>query len=90
MKFHLAFISNFSISCYPQTFSVCFTGNTIFLHIGIRYTRTEFVSVYPYFMYMRKSGFPRGIESIEKVLNFKISFQDLEKVLKLAKICITY
>jgi len=27
-------------------------------------------------------GFPRGIESIEKVLNFKIGFQDLEKVLK--------
>jgi len=25
------------------------------------------------------AGFPRGIESIEKVLNFKIGFQDLEK-----------
>jgi len=25
------------------------------------------------------TGFPRGIESIEKVLDFKISFQDLEK-----------
>jgi len=25
------------------------------------------------------SGFPRSIESIEKVLNFKIGFQDLEK-----------
>jgi len=25
------------------------------------------------------SGFPRSIESIEKVLNFKIRFQDLEK-----------
>jgi len=34
------------------------------------------------------AGFPRNIESIEKVLNFKIGFQDLEKVLKLAKICI--
>ena len=33
-------------------------------------------------------GFPRGIESIEKVLNFKIGFQDLEKVLNLAKMCI--
>jgi len=31
------------------------------------------------------SGFPRGIESIEKVLNFKIGFQDLEKVLNFAK-----
>jgi len=29
------------------------------------------------------SGFPRGIE---KVLNYNINFQDLEKVLKLAKI----
>jgi len=29
-------------------------------------------------------GSPRGIESIEKVLNFKIGFQDLEKVLHLA------
>ena len=31
-------------------------------------------------------GFPRGIESIEKVLNFKIGFQDLEKVLNLAQL----
>ena len=30
------------------------------------------------------SGFPRGIE----VLNFKIGFQDLEKLLNLTKICI--
>jgi len=30
------------------------------------------------------AGFPRGIESIEKVLNFKIGFQDLEKVLNFA------
>jgi len=36
------------------------------------------------------SGFPRSIESIEKELNFKIGFQDLEKVLKLAKIRIWY
>jgi len=36
------------------------------------------------------TGFPHSIESIRKVLNFKIGFQDLEKVLKLAKICITY
>jgi len=35
-------------------------------------------------------GFPRGIESIEKVLNFEISFQDLEKVLNLAKMHIKY
>jgi len=34
--------------------------------------------------------FPCGIESIEKVLNFKIGFENLEKVLKLAKICIKY
>jgi len=34
------------------------------------------------------SGFPRSIESIEQVLNFKISFQDLEKVLNLAKMYI--
>jgi len=34
-----------------------------------------------------KVGFPCGID---KVLNFKIGFQDLEKVLKLAKICIKY
>jgi len=31
------------------------------------------------------AGFPRGIESIRKVLNFKIGVQDLEKVLNLAK-----
>jgi len=31
------------------------------------------------------TGFPRGIESIEKVLNFEIGFQDLEKVLNQAK-----
>jgi len=36
------------------------------------------------------SGFPRSVESIEKVLNFKISFQDLEKVLNLAKTYIRY
>ena len=36
------------------------------------------------------TGFPRGIESIEKVLNFKIHFQDLEKELNLAKMCIRY
>jgi len=36
------------------------------------------------------SGFPRGIESIEKVLNFEISFQDFEKVLNLAKMYIKY
>jgi len=34
------------------------------------------------------TGFPRGIESTEKVLSFKIGFQDLEKVLNLAKMCI--
>ena len=27
-----------------------------------------------------QTGFPRGIEGIEKVLHFKIHFQDLEKV----------
>ena len=36
------------------------------------------------------SGFPRGIESTEKVLNFKIGFQDLEEVLNLAKMYIRY
>jgi len=33
------------------------------------------------------TGFPRGIE---KVLNFKIGFQDLEKVLNFAKMYIRY
>ena len=37
-----------------------------------------------------ETGFPRGIESIEKVLNFKIGFQDLEKVLSLAKMYARY
>jgi len=32
--------------------------------------------------------FPRGIESIEEVLNFQIVFQDLEKVLNFAKMYI--
>jgi len=36
------------------------------------------------------TGFLRGIESIEKVLNFKIGFQDLKKVLNLAKMYIRY
>jgi len=36
------------------------------------------------------SGFPRGIETIEKVLNCESGFQDLEKVLNLAKIFIKY
>jgi len=36
------------------------------------------------------AGFPRGIESSERVLNFKIGFQDFEKVLNLAKMCIKY
>jgi len=36
------------------------------------------------------AGFPRGIESNEKVLNFKIGFQDLEKVLNFAKMYIRY
>jgi len=36
------------------------------------------------------TGFPCSIESIEKVLNFKIGFQDLEKVLNLVKKYIRY
>jgi len=36
------------------------------------------------------TGFPRGIESIAKVLNFKIGFLDLEKVLNLAKMYIRF
>ena len=36
------------------------------------------------------TGFPRGIESIKKVLNFKIGFQDIEKVSNLAKMYIRY
>jgi len=32
------------------------------------------------------AGFPRGIESIEKVLNCETGFQNLEKVWNLAKI----
>jgi len=35
-------------------------------------------------------GFPRGIKSIEKVLNCEIGFQDLEKVLNLAKMYVKY
>jgi len=36
------------------------------------------------------TGFPRGIESTEKVMNFKIDFQDLEKVLNFAKMYVRY
>ena len=36
------------------------------------------------------SGLPRRIENIEKVLNCEIGFQDLEKVLNLAKTYIKY
>jgi len=32
-----------------------------------------------------KPGFPRGIESVEEVLNCETGFQDLEKVLNLSK-----
>jgi len=39
---------------------------------------------------LRITGFPRGIERIEKVLKFKIVFQDLEKVMNLAKMYIRY
>ena len=38
----------------------------------------------------KEQGFPRSIGSIEKVLNFKIGFQDLEKILNLAKVYIKY
>jgi len=31
------------------------------------------------------TGFPRGVGSNEKALNFKIGFKDLEKVLKWTK-----
>jgi len=34
--------------------------------------------------------FPCAIERIDKVLNFKIGFQDLEKVLNLAKMSLRY
>jgi len=36
------------------------------------------------------TGFPSGIESSEIVLNFKIGFQNLEKVLNFAKMYIRY
>jgi len=36
------------------------------------------------------AGFPSGIESTEIVLNFKIGFQNLEKVLNFAKVYIRY
>jgi len=36
------------------------------------------------------TGIPPGIESTEKVLNFKIGFQDLENVLILGKMYIKY
>ena len=39
---------------------------------------------------LRITGFPRGIERIGKVLKFKIVFQDLEKVMNLAKMYIRY
>jgi len=39
---------------------------------------------------MQERGFPRGIESIENVLNFEIGFQDLEKVLNFAKVYVMY
>jgi len=35
-------------------------------------------------------GYPRGIESIEKVLNCEIGLQDLEKVLNLSKMYMKY
>jgi len=37
---------------------------------------------------IRTSAFPRGMESIEEVLNYEIGFEDLEKVLNLDKMCI--
>jgi len=39
---------------------------------------------------MHNTGFPCSIRSIAKVLKFKIGFQDLEKVLNLAKMYIRY
>ena len=40
--------------------------------------------------YFVLTGFPHSIESIEKVLNLKIGFQDLEIVLNWAKMYIRY
>jgi len=34
---------------------------------------------------LRNSGFPRSIESIEKVLDFKIGFQDLGKSIEFSQ-----
>ena len=43
-----------------------------------------------YLLLQTSTGFPRGIKSIKKVLNFKIGFQDIEKALNLAKMYIRY
>ena len=43
-----------------------------------------------FYLFLHVTGFPRSIESNEKVLNFKIGFQDLEKVLNLAKMSLRY
>jgi len=47
----------------------------------IQYNRTKICNIlFRYVLYcwifVHKAGFPRGIESIEQVLNFKIGFQD--------------
>jgi len=44
----------------------------------------------PHELLLLFSGYPCGIESIKKVLNFKIGFQDLEKVLNLAKMSLRF
>jgi len=43
-----------------------------------------------YFCAKLTAGFPRGIESTEKALNFNVDFQDFEKVLNFAKMYFRY
>jgi len=57
------------------------TGLKLFL-LGGNYI----VDVYqPLMLQCLSAGFPHNIESIKKVLNFKLGFQDHQKVLKLGK-----
>jgi len=53
-------------------------------------TKNSFHILFPAKGIVSYAGFPRGIESIEKVLNYEIGFQDFEKVLNLAKTYIRY
>ena len=74
----------------PQLFTHCLPTITCVMLSIVFVFLFSFGCIFCFLFFYLSSGFPHGIESIEKVLNFKIGFQDLEKVLNFAKMYIRY